>query len=64
MLRDKFDQMMKSKESIVVKILKTKLIITEKKKEVNLAKVEAIREEARNKAKLEEMNINVKKSKQ
>ncbi|KAK1606621.1 hypothetical protein QYE76_030294 [Lolium multiflorum] len=42
---------------------KTKLVIIEKKKEVSLAKVEASREEARNKAKLEEMRINVKKAK-
>ena len=63
LLRDKFDQMMKSKEAIAAKTLETKLVITEKKKEVKLAKVEAIREEARNKAKLEEMKINVKKAK-
>nr|XP_051197049.1 uncharacterized protein LOC127310409 [Lolium perenne] len=47
LLRDKFDQMMKSKE---------------RKKEVSLAKVEANREKARNKAKLDEMRINVKKA--
>jgi hypothetical protein len=63
LLRDKFDQMMKSKDVIAAKTLETKLVITEKKKEVSLAKVEASREEARNKAKLEEMRINVKKAK-
>jgi hypothetical protein len=41
LLRDKFYQMMKSKEVIVAKTLETKLVIIEKKKEVNLAKVEA-----------------------
>ncbi|XP_051189832.1 uncharacterized protein [Lolium perenne] len=61
-LRDKFDQMMKSKEVIVSKTLETKLVIIERKK-VSLAKLEANREEARNKAKLEEMRINVKKAK-
>jgi hypothetical protein len=43
--------------------LETKLVIIETKKEVSLAKLEASREEARNKAKLEEMRINVKKAK-
>ncbi|KQK11897.1 glutathione S-transferase T3 [Brachypodium distachyon] len=64
LLRDKFDHMMKSKEAIAVKTLEAKLVITENKTVVKLAKVEAIREEARNKAKLEEMKINVKKAKE
>jgi hypothetical protein len=55
--------MMKSKEVIAAKTLETKLFITKKKKQVKLAKVEAIREEARSKAKLEEMKINMKKAK-
>ena len=62
-LRDKLDQMMKSKESIAVKTLEAKMVICEKKREVQLAKVEATREEARTKAKLVEMKITVKKSK-
>jgi hypothetical protein len=32
LLRDKFDQMMKSKEAITMKTLETKLAITERKK--------------------------------
>nr|XP_051214232.1 glutathione S-transferase T3-like [Lolium perenne] len=63
LLRDKFDQMMKSKEVIAAKTLETKLVIIGRKKEVSLAKVEANREKARNKAKLEEMRINMKKTK-
>lgn len=63
LLRDKFDQMMKSKEVIAAKTLETKLVIIEKKKEDSLTKVEARQEEARNNAKLEEMSINVKKAK-
>jgi hypothetical protein len=62
LLRDKFDQMMKSKEVIASKTLDTKLVIIETK-EVSLAKLEASREEARNKVRLEEMRINVKKAK-
>lgn len=64
LLRDKFDHMMKSKEAIAVKTLEAKLVITENKTVVKLAKVEAIREEARNKTKLEEMKTNVKKAKE
>jgi hypothetical protein len=63
LLRDKFDQMMKSKEVIASKTLETKLVIIETKKEVSLANLEASREEAKSKAKLEEMRINVKKAK-
>nr|XP_051212904.1 glutathione S-transferase T3-like [Lolium perenne] len=63
LLRDKFDQMMKSKEVIATKTLETKRVIIETKKEVSLAKLEASREEARSKVKLEEMRINVKKDK-
>jgi hypothetical protein len=63
LLRDKFDQMMKSKEVIATKTLETKRVIIETKKEVSLAKLEASREEAKSKAKLEEMRINVKKAK-
>jgi hypothetical protein len=63
LLRDKFDQIMKSKEVIATKTLETKRVIIETKKEVSLAKLEASREEARSKAKLEETRINVKKDK-
>jgi hypothetical protein len=54
---------MKSKELIAAKILETKLVITKKKKRWKFANVEANQEEARNETKLEEMKINVKKSK-
>jgi hypothetical protein len=50
---------MKLKEVIAAKNLQKKLVITEKKKEVKLAKVEANREEERNKVKLEEMKIDI-----
>jgi hypothetical protein len=63
LLREKFDQMMHTKEAMTMKTLEAKLAITEKKKEVKLAKVEASREEARRKAELEEMKINVEKEK-
>ena len=63
LLRDKIDQMMKSKEVIATKTLETKRVIIERKKEVSLAKLEASREEAKAKAKLEEMRIDVKKAK-
>ena len=43
--------------------IKTKLVIMDKKKDVSLAKVEASREEAMNKAKLEEMRIDVRPKK-
>jgi hypothetical protein len=41
LLREKFDQMMHTKEAMTMKTLEAKLAITEKKKEVKLAKVEA-----------------------
>jgi hypothetical protein len=63
LLREKFDQIIQTKEAMTMKILEAKLAITEKKKEVKLAKVEASREEARQKAELEMMKINVKKDK-
>ena len=63
LLRDKFDQMMKSKEKMTMKTLEVKMLVTEKKKEVKLAKVEATREEARLKAELEREKIEVKKAK-
>jgi hypothetical protein len=44
---------MKSKEALTMKTLETKLLITEKKKEVKLAKVEARREDAKLKAELD-----------
>ena len=36
-LKDKLDQMIKAKETLTLKTLETKLIITERKKEVKLA---------------------------
>jgi hypothetical protein len=63
LLRDKFDQMVQTKEAMTMITLEAKLAITEKKKEVKLAKVKASREEARQKAELEMMKINVKKDK-
>ena len=39
--KEKMDQLMKSRETLTMKTLETKLLITEKKKEVKLAKVEA-----------------------
>ena len=39
--REKMDQMMKSRETLTMKTLEAKLLITEKRKEVKLAKVEA-----------------------
>ncbi|KAK1662546.1 hypothetical protein QYE76_050705 [Lolium multiflorum] len=47
LLRDKFDQMMKSKEVIAAKTLETKLVIIETKKEVSLAKLEASKQGTR-----------------
>jgi hypothetical protein len=41
LLREKFDQIMHTKEAMTMKTLEAKLAITEKKKEVKLAKVEA-----------------------
>jgi hypothetical protein len=52
--REKMDQMMRSREALTIKTLETKLIITDKKKEVKLAKVKARKEEAKCKAKFDE----------
>ena len=38
-LKDKLDQMIKAKETLTLKALETKLIITERKKEVKLAQL-------------------------
>ncbi|KAE8793916.1 glutathione S-transferase T3-like [Hordeum vulgare] len=57
------EQMMKAREELTTKTLETKLLITEKKKEVKLAQVEAKREEAKRKADLEERMIKVKEAK-
>ncbi|KAE8800337.1 putative methionyl-tRNA synthetase [Hordeum vulgare] len=40
-LRDKMEHMMKAREELTIKTLETKLLITEKKKEVKLAQVKA-----------------------
>ena len=57
------DHMMKAREELTMKTLETKLLITEKKKEVKLAQVEAKREEAKRKAELEERMIKLKEAK-
>jgi hypothetical protein len=62
-LEDKLDQMIKAKETLTLKALETKLIITERKKEVKLAQMEARREDANRKAKLEERMIKLKEAK-
>ena len=62
-LREKMGEMMKAKETLTMKALETKLLITEKKKEVKLAQVEARREEAKRKADLEERMIKIKEAK-
>ena len=62
-LREKMEHMMKSREALTTKTLETKLLITENKKEVKLAQVEAKREEAKRKADLEERMIKVKEAK-
>ncbi|KAE8786830.1 hypothetical protein D1007_39286 [Hordeum vulgare] len=62
-LREKMEQMMKAREELTTKTLETKLLITEKKKEVKLAQVEAKREEAKHKADLEERMIKLKEAK-
>ena len=46
-LREKIDQMIKSKETLTTKALETKLIIIERKKEMKLAQLEARREDAK-----------------
>ena len=62
-LKDKLDQMIKAKETLTLKTLETKLIITERKKEVKLAQLEARREDANRKAELEERMIKLKEVK-
>ncbi|KAE8798596.1 DNA mismatch repair protein Msh6-1 [Hordeum vulgare] len=62
-LREKMEQMMKAREELTRKTLDTKILITEKKKEVKLAQVEAKHEEAKRKADLEERMIKVKEAK-
>ena len=61
--REKLDQLMKSKEALTMKTLETKFLITEKKKEVKLAKVEARREDAKVKAELDSRLIALKEAK-
>ena len=62
-LREKMDQMMKAREALTTKTLETKLLITEQKKVVKLAQIEAKCEEAKRKADLEERMIKVKEAK-
>jgi Fe2+ transport system protein B len=59
-LKDKLDQMIKTKETLTLKALETKLLITKRKKEVKLAKLEARREDANRKAEMEDRMINLK----
>ena len=61
--REKLDQLMRAKEELTTKTLETKLLITEKKKVVKLAKLEAKREEAKVKAELESRMIALKETK-
>jgi hypothetical protein len=62
-LEDKLDQMIKANETLTLKALETKLIITERKKEVKLAQLVARREDANRKAELEERMIKLKEAK-
>jgi hypothetical protein len=62
-LREKMEHMMKAREALTTKTLETKLLITEQKKVVKLAQIEAKREEAKRKADLEERMIKVKEAK-
>ncbi|KAE8819322.1 DNA mismatch repair protein Msh6-1 [Hordeum vulgare] len=69
-IRKKMEHMMKSRKTLTMKTLATKLLIIEKKKEVKLAQVEARREEAKRKAEergrkadLEERMIKAKEAK-
>ena len=62
-LRDKLDQMIKNKETLTTKTLEAKLIITEKKKEIKLAKLQAQREDAKRKADLDEKMAKLKEAK-
>ena len=62
-LREKMEQMMKAREQLTRKTVETKILITEKKKEVKLAQVKAKREEAKRKAELEERMIKLKEAK-
>ncbi|KAE8771102.1 methionyl-trna synthetase [Hordeum vulgare] len=57
------EHMMKAREELTTKTLETKLLITNKKKEVKLAQVETKREEAKRKADLEERMIKLKEAK-
>lgn len=56
------DQMMKSRETLRIKTLETKLIIIEKKKEVKLAKVRTRRQEAKCKVELDERMLTLKEA--
>ena len=62
-LREKMDQMMKAREALTTKTLETKLLITEQKKVVKLAQIEAKREESKRNANLEERMLKVKEAK-
>ncbi|XP_051209331.1 uncharacterized protein [Lolium perenne] len=61
--REKLDQLMKSKEALTMKTLETKLLITDKNKEVKLAKMQARREDAKLKAELDMKMIALKEAK-
>ncbi|CAM0882220.1 unnamed protein product [Alopecurus aequalis] len=53
-LREKMEHMMKAREDLTTKTLETKLLITEQKKVVKLAQLEAKREEAKRKKDIDE----------
>nr|XP_051208648.1 uncharacterized protein LOC127325857 [Lolium perenne] len=56
-LREKMDHMMKAREALATKTLETKLLITEQKKVVKLAHIEAKREEAARKKDMDEEQL-------
>nr|XP_051202588.1 uncharacterized protein LOC127316219 [Lolium perenne] len=62
-LKDKLDQMIKTKDTLTLKALKKKLLIIERKKEVKLAKLEARRKDANRKAEIEDRMIKLKEAK-
>ena len=61
--KEKMDQHIRAKEEIAFKTLETKILITEKKKEVKLAMVAAKREEAMRKAELDAQMLALKQTK-
>ena len=62
-LRDKINQMIKNKETLTTKTLEAKIIITDKKKEIKIAKLQAQREDAKRKAQLDDRMVKLKEAK-